>query len=95
MELQKPVPKVVPKEKMPAEVLMHVTLCMPEGALVPSQVEAALVEGAGDFVFCAREGILVKPSSRRAVSPSSFREELCRHQAGGTDKARRSKTEAR
>ena len=42
---------------------------MPDGALVPSQVEAAPVEGAGDFVFCAREGILAKPS-RRAVSPS-------------------------
>ena len=44
---------------------------MPDGALVPSQVEAVPVEGAGDFVFCAREGILAKPS-RRAVSPSSW-----------------------
>ena len=62
MELQKPVPKAVPKEKMPAEVLMHVTLCMPEGALVPRKAEAAPVEGAGEFVFCAREGIPAHPS---------------------------------
>ena len=47
---------------------MIATLRIPEGALLPREAKAAPVEGAEEFVFCAREGIPAHPLGKSCVA---------------------------